>query len=687
MECGPALPPWGRAAALLARDEGLQAVLQTTPLGVVIIHRSTHVILHANQKALAWLGREPETLLGRPCHGVICPALPGACPVADLGQPIVQAQHSMLDRQGQPFAVTRTVSPCRLDGEEFLIEWFERSPALAALRGLPEPLQRQHELILGAVEEGIICLGLDGRIGFMNAAASRLLGVPAADWTGKDCRALFRLLTVAGQPAASELCPFLLAAREGRSLQACCLLELPNGTILPAEFVASPLHDGEGIDGVIVLFHDRSVLRQREDQLRASEDRYRRMVESLTNYVYAVRVVDGRAVQTTHSEGCLTVTGYSARELYEDPMLWLTMVHPDDREEVLAHARELAAGRTAQPIEHRIIHKSGEVRWVRNTPVLHWAADGTFVQYTGLVVDITDRKKASEQILQMNAELERRVKQRTFALQAANLQLERLAQELAEMRRHENLIGFEIQKTLLLGTPPKRIGWARVAATTLPTLGIDGDFYDFYVHGRSTFDVLFGDVMGKGVPAALVGAAAKSQFQRAMLRLKSLCLPGQIPTIEAIVGRVHAEMTPQLDKLERFLCLHLARFDLHRRSLELANCGHTLPLHRRAATGQAAVIAGGQHPLGLDPRESYRTTFTPFEAGDLFLFYSDGVTDARNPDGEFYGLPRLTALLERHTGESLPDLLDRVVADVLGFMGRDAPDDDLSLVAVAITRV
>lgn len=61
VECGLVVPPWGRAAALLARDEGLQAILQTSPLGLVIIHRPTHIILRANQKALPpvdWL-REP----------------------------------------------------------------------------------------------------------------------------------------------------------------------------------------------------------------------------------------------------------------------------------------------------------------------------------------------------------------------------------------------------------------------------------------------------------------------------------------------------------------------------------------------------------------------------------------------------------------------------------------------------
>ncbi|GFK95573.1 putative signaling protein [Fundidesulfovibrio magnetotacticus] len=127
-----------------------------------------------------------------------------------------------------------------------------------------------------------------------------------------------------------------------------------------------------------------------------SEERYRRLLETVTNYVYTVRVEDGRAVETTHGEGCVRLTGYTAEEYAADPLLWYRMVHEEDRAAVLEQAARLLRGESAPALEHRILHKDGSERWVRNTPVIRRDAFGRVAFYDGILQDITGAKNMEE---------------------------------------------------------------------------------------------------------------------------------------------------------------------------------------------------------------------------------------------------------------------------------------------------
>jgi PAS domain S-box-containing protein len=138
--------------------------------------------------------------------------------------------------------------------------------------------------------------------------------------------------------------------------------------------------------------------KQAEDALRQSEERYRRIIRTITDYIYHVRVENGKAVETFHSRRCLAVTGYSAEEIAKDPDLWLRMVDPEDRPMAEEQARIVLSGMEAPVIEHRLWRKDGIQRWVRNTPVLHHDKEGKLLSYDGLIQDITERKEAELQI-------------------------------------------------------------------------------------------------------------------------------------------------------------------------------------------------------------------------------------------------------------------------------------------------
>ena len=141
---------------------------------------------------------------------------------------------------------------------------------------------------------------------------------------------------------------------------------------------------------------------QRQDQAarQASEERFRCLLESTTDYSYAVEHRDGQQVQTRHGGGCEKVTGYTAEEFASRPLLWLDMVVPEDRPAVLAFADRIDRGETPPPIEHRIVHKNGTIRWVRNTVVSRPALSGHGFMHDGLISDITDRKRLESQLRQ-----------------------------------------------------------------------------------------------------------------------------------------------------------------------------------------------------------------------------------------------------------------------------------------------
>ncbi|HEX9023417.1 MAG TPA: ATP-binding protein, partial [Geobacteraceae bacterium] len=144
---------------------------------------------------------------------------------------------------------------------------------------------------------------------------------------------------------------------------------------------------------------ERRMRREAETALKESEARYRRLLESVTDYIYTVQVDKDKRMASTHGPGCLAVTGYAPEEFAADELLWYRMVHEEDRPAVLEQAGKVTSG-DAVSIEHRIVHKDGSIRWVRNTPALRRDPRGRVVAYDCLITDITERKNLENQLRQ-----------------------------------------------------------------------------------------------------------------------------------------------------------------------------------------------------------------------------------------------------------------------------------------------
>ena len=285
-----------------------------------------------------------------------------------------------------------------------------------------------------------------------------------------------------------------------------------------------------------------------------------------------------------------------------------------------------------------------------------------------------------------------------YRLTRENRQLHELIknQHKALSKSHESLqqeiqLGAHIQEVLLLGKKPNDVSGFSIDATSIPSRDVDGDFFDFYRPNATTLDVVIGDVMGKGIPAALVGTAVKMQFVRFALPFTPTHLFDKLrlwhedilPPYQ-ILQHVHDEIDQQLIELEFFVSLFYGRFDLAKQTFTYVDCGSTKPLHYRKAQKTIVPLAGNNLPLGLVEVAEYRDIALSYGIGDLFVFYSDGVTEARAPDGELYGCDRLKQLVQDNADMGASDLLALVQQTVLAFAQKKNVDDDLTMIIIKI---
>lgn len=227
-----------------------------------------------------------------------------------------------------------------------------------------------------------------------------------------------------------------------------------NGTIIDVLLSSTPIQMDDMKDWITFTAMDITERKRAEAELRENKDRYRRITEAITDYIYTVLVQDGHAVETIHGPACAAVTGYTAEDFQNNSYLWIQMVHPDDRQAVEEQAEQALSGAKAPPLEHRIIRKDGVTRWAKSTLVLNYDSHGRLLSYDGLVQDVTERKEAEEALRKahdeleaFNLELEEKVRERTEELKNKNQQLVE-AERLAALGQMANTVAHELRNPL-----------------------------------------------------------------------------------------------------------------------------------------------------------------------------------------------------------------------------------------------
>jgi len=192
--------------------------------------------------------------------------------------------------------------------------------------------------------------------------------------------------------------------------------------------------------------------------------------------------------------------------------------------------------------------------------------------------------------------------------------------------------------------------------------------------------------MGKGVPAALIGAAVQTAYNQSVTALMAMSLrAGVLPSPADIVDALAQRLTPRLIELETFVTLALYRFDLAAGRIVFVNAGHTAGLlHRRE--GQVVAILGHNVPLGVRADERHVEESVPLLPGESLLTYSDGISEARSGQGEVFGEARVERLLAEAARARLPaaTTLQALRAAVRDFCQLEGTGDDQTAVIVSL---
>jgi PAS domain S-box-containing protein len=191
--------------------------------------------------------------------------------------------------------------------------------------------------------------------------------------------------------------------------------------------------------------------RQIETKLRLVEARYRTLVEQLPIVTF-LAALDGGVNELYVSPQIEALLGFSQKEWLENPVLWYTQLHPEDRERWhLEFARTCAAGERFRS-EYRFVARDGRIVWVHGEAQMVRDELGRPLFLQGMAYDITERKRAEKTLLTLNAELEKRVGERTAQLEQANAALERQAGELersnAELEQFAYIASHDLQEPL-----------------------------------------------------------------------------------------------------------------------------------------------------------------------------------------------------------------------------------------------
>ncbi len=248
---------------------------------------------------------------------------------------------------------------------------------------------------------------------------------------------------------------------------------------------------------------------------------------------------------------------------------------------------------------------------------------------------------------------------------------QRNEQRLIRISREMDL-AREIQQSILPRELPHSSRF-RTAACYLPMQDVAGDFYDYALTGHERFALIVADVSGHGVPAALVASMVKIAFASAAAE------HGDDPS--AILASINRALCGKFQRA--YVTATCAVFDGVAATVTFSNAGHPPPFLQRASGAIEPLDAGGMM-LAFHPGAEFRAGSRPLAPGDSILFFTDGLTEATNADGEFFGDSKLGDVLARPAASDPGTRVEHLCGELRAWVGLHSPmHDDVTMVIVA----
>ena len=256
-----------------------------------------------------------------------------------------------------------------------------------------------------------------------------------------------------------------------------------------------------------------------------------------------------------------------------------------------------------------------------------------------------------------------------------------VAEEMAQRERlnREIEIAREVQERLFPQRLPAIAG-IDYSGACRPALGVGGDYYDFLKLANGDLGIAIGDVSGKGIAAALLMASLQ-----ASLRGQAMMGGGDLARLMCNVNQLVYDATP----VNRYATFFYGQYNGESRVFTYVNAGHNPPIIlRRAADGTIHVIRleTGGSVVGLFPNTPYQQGSLALEPGDLFIGFTDGISEAMNIQEEEWGEERLIPAAEANAGRSAADIIPSLMAEADRFASGAPQHDDMTLVILKMCK-
>ena len=455
--------------------------------------------------------------------------------------------------------------------------------------------------------------------------------------------------------------------------------------------------------------------------------------------------------------------GYSDRDFVDGKIRFSQIVHPEDRHRLLEQVKQFAEADVEEYTQsYRILTRSGEVRWVEDQTSVVRDDQGRKIYNQGVVVDVTPRRLAEEELRKSEEKFRRIVETagEGFVLTDGDLRIVEVNDSYCRMLgyRREEILGkttvelatdefrqfiagnrerllamdyrkFEgalvakdgrrvpvlihsntlrdaggvtignaafvadltdqkkalelagrVQKNLIPAKPPQIKG-LDIAGRSDPCQEVGGDYFDFLYgpeYPAGTLRVVVGDISGHGVEAALLMTTA-----RAFIRMRATqpAEPAQIVTL------TNHDLALDMGDSGSFMTLFYMEIDPQARTARWVRAGHEPALLYCPVRDRFEELVGNGTPLGVNQDYGFtEQTVTALHPGTVLVLGTDGIWEARDPDGRFFGKERLRDIIRRQAAGSAQDLV-AAVFDEIGRFCRGLPhDDDITLVVIKVLK-
>jgi len=329
-----------------------------------------------------------------------------------------------------------------------------------------------------------------------------------------------------------------------------------------------------------------------------------------------------------------------------------------------------------------VARQIGQSLHVERVAVVLRGADGVAPD-GDLVLPLTGRKellgeirlgpKRSEEPYSQTdrALLETVAAQTGLALENAQLS-ESIAHEVAqrETLNREIEIAREVQQRLFPQTFPA-VANLEYAGYCRPARGVGGDYYDFLALPGGRFGLAIGDVSGKGVPAALLMASLQAS-------VRGQSGSGNVAELMTTVNKLVCDVSPS----NRYATFFYCQYDPESRRLTYSNGGHNSPIVLRG--DEVLRLETGGAPVGLFPFSKYQQDEAQLEAGDLLIFFTDGISEAENPAQDEWGEEPLIEATRSVSGEAPARIIERLMEEADRFANGAPQHDDMTLVIAKV---